>query len=427
MLAMKFVRENPNLVVEAARKKGITLNIRELLGVDEKYRTILQEVEVERSELNSASEAIAQIKNEADKDAAIEKMQKYKNTLNIKEARLKNFERQLRELLLEVPNIPDPSVPEGGGEEDNQEVRRWGEPTEFRFPPLEHISLMRDLDLGDFERGVKVAGMRGYFLKNEGALLSLALWQFSFEHLVGKGFTPLFAPALVRGESLEGTGHFPQAREDVYQVDDDLYLAGTSEIPLMSYHKGEILQEEDLPKKYVAFSPCFRKEAGSYGKDTKGLFRLHEFFKVEQLLLVKNDHQESVKWHEEITKNSEEILQALGIPYRVVALCSRELGRAHVKTYDIESWIPSEGRYRETHSSSYYHDFQTRRLGIRYKDASGDLHFAHSLNNTVLATPRILIAVLENNQQQDGSILVPEVLRKYIGKDIIKGHRSVLS
>ena len=420
MLDIKFIRENTDLVAEAARKKGITLNIRELLGVDEKYRAILKDVETLRAELNSASEAISHIKSDTDKGAAIEKMQQFKEDLGEKEARFKNFERQLRELLLEVPNIPDPSVPEGKGEEDNQEIRRWGKPAEFTFSPLDHVTLMHNLDLVDFERGVKVSGMRGYFLKNEGVFLSNALWQFSLEHLAGKGFTPIFAPALVRGEALEGTGHFPQGREDVYQVDDNLYLAGTAEIPLMGYHWGEALQESDLPKKYVALSPCFRKEAGSYGRDAKGLFRLHEFYKVEQLLLIRNDHQESVKWHEEITKNSEEILQALGIPYRVMVLCSGELGRAHVKTYDIESWIPSEGRYRETHSSSYYHDFQTRRLGIRYKDEAGNMHFAHSLNNTVIATPRILIALLENNQREDGSVVIPEVLRKYIGKDIIK-------
>ncbi len=279
---------------------------------------------------------------------------------------------------------------------------------------------MESLGLVDLERGVKVAGFRGYFLKGDAALMSVALWQLAFEMWTKKGFIPLIAPSLVREEGLMGSGWFPQGKEEVYKTQDDLYLTGTAEVPVTAFHQEEILDEKELPKKYVAFSPCFRREAGSYGKDTKGIFRLHEFAKVEQVILCRADHEESVRWHEEITKNSEEIMQALGIPYRVVVNCGGDLKLANVKTYDIEAWIPSENRYRETHSSSYYHDFQTRRLDIRYRDGEGKVRFCHSLNNTAIATPRILISLLENNQQKDGTVKVPEILQKYLSKDKIQ-------
>jgi len=268
----------------------------------------------------------------------------------------------------------------------------------------------------DLERGAKVAGFRGYFLKNDAVLLSFALWNFVLEEFIKKGFEPLMAPSLVRPEGFFGTGWLPQGEEEVYKVQDNLYLTGTAEVPMMAFHQGEILEESDLPKKYIAFSPCFRREAGSYGKDTKGIFRIHEFFKIEQVILCKADHEESVKWHEEITQNAEEIMQALDIPYRVVINCGGDLKLANVKTYDIEAWIPSENRYRETHSSSYFHDFQTRRLNVRYKDSEGKIRFAHSLNNTAIASPRILIPLLENHQKADGSAAIPAVLKKYMGK-----------
>ena len=332
---------------------------------------------------------------------------------------LKEIEAKWKELMLLVPNIPDPSVPEGKSDEENVEIRKWGEIPEWDFEPKSHIELAEKLGLADFERGAKVSGFRGYFLKGDGALLSLAVWQFVMLKMSEAGFTPFVAPSMVREESFLGTGWLPQGKDEVYKTQDDLYLSGTAEVPMMGLHKGEVLREEDLPKTYAAFSPCYRREAGSYGKDTKGLMRVHEFAKVEQIVLCEANHQESVKWHEEITRNSEEIMKALEIPYRVVVNCGGDLGLGQVKKYDIEGWVPSEGKYRETHSSSYFHDFQTRRLNIRYKDKEGKVRFAHSLNNTAIATPRILIHILENYQQKDGSIAVPEVLRKYLGKDII--------
>lgn len=418
MLDIKFIRENPDLIKEAAKKKRISFDVEKLLEIDKQRLELLKYVEERRAEHNAISKKIAGLEGKG-REAQIKTANALKENLEKQEDDLKQKEKLWQELMLEVPNVPDPSVPEGESEADNQEIRKWGEIPKFDFEPKSHIELMEKLSLVDLERGAKVAGFRGYFLKGDAAFLSVAIWQLAFEMWTKKGFVPLIAPSLCREESFIGSGWLPQGKEEIYKTQDDLYLAGTAEVPVMGFHQDEILDEKELPKKYIAFSPCFRREAGSYGKDTKGIFRLHEFAKVEQVILCKADHEESVKWHEEITKNSEEIMQALQIPHRVVVNCGGDLKLANVKTYDIEAWIPSEKRYRETHSSSYFHDFQTRRLNIRYKGNDGKIRFCHSLNNTAIATPRILISLLENHQQKDGSIIVPEALQKYIGKDII--------
>jgi len=419
MLDIKFIRENPDLIKEAARKKHIDFDVEKLLQTDEERRKILAETEDLRAQQNSASEKIPQIKEDEERQKLIAEMKLVKEELSGKEDQFKRVIKEWESLMLDVPNVPDPSVPDGNSDLDNQEIRKWGEIPDFGFEPKSHIELMEKLNLVDLERGAKVAGFRGYFLKGDAALISLAIWQLAFEMWVKKGYIPLIAPSLVREEGFTGSGWFPQGKEEVYKTQDDLYLAGTAEVPVMAFHREEILDEKGLPKKYIAFSPCYRREIGSYGKDTKGIFRLHEFAKIEQVILCTADHEESVRWHEEITKNSESIMQALEIPYRVVVNCGADLGLGQVKKYDIEAWIPSEKRYRETHSSSYFHDFQTRRLDIRYRDAEGKIRFCHSLNNTAIATPRILISLLENNQQKDGSVKVPEILVKYIGKNII--------
>ena len=280
---------------------------------------------------------------------------------------------------------------------------------------------MSKLDLADFERGTKVSGFRGYFLKNEGALLAFALWQFFLDNLVRKGFIPMIVPSLVRKQALVGTGYIPGGEDDLYKNQDGDYFAGTGEVATMSYYSNEVIDKTKLPVKFVSFSTCFRREAGSHGKDMKGFFRVHEFYKLEQVVLCEASHEESVKFHEEITKNVEDLLQSLNLPYHIVANCGGDLGLGQVKKYDIEVWVPSQNRYRETHSASYFHDFQTRRLNIKYKDADGKLKYTHSLNNTAIATPRIIEAILENNQQADGSVKIPEVLRKYMGgKESIK-------
>jgi len=378
----------------------VKVDIDRISAIDEKRRALIQEVDALRQEHKKFTGVSDEAKISKDK-------------ISHKEFELKAVEDEFNELMLQVPNVPDPSVPEGESDAENQEIRKVREPK--KFSGQDYLSIMKRLDMVDLERGVKVSGFRGYFLKNEGALLSLALWHFVFDFLVKKGFAPFLAPVLIRRENMVGTGWFPQVEEDIYKTQDDLYLSGTAEVPMMGYHADEILKEEDLPKKYVAFSPCYRREVGSYGKDTKGIFRVHEFYKIEQVVLCRADHQESVKWHEELTKNSEEIMQALEIPYRVVINCGGDLGLGQVKKYDIEGWIPSEGRYRETHSASYFHDFQARRLNIKYKDNAGKIHFIHSLNNTAIATPRILEAFLENNLREDGSIKIPEALQKYYG------------
>ncbi len=420
MLDIKFIRENPELIREAARKKRIDFDVSALLETDEKRRKFMTEIEDLRARQNKSSDEVIAITDPAEREAAIASLRELKDKIVERESAYKKVVERWQELMYEAPNIPDPSVPDGATDADNIEVRRIGTPRNFDFKIKSHIELARDLDLADFERGAKVSGFRGYFLKNEAALLSLALWQFTVDTVRKLGYHPFMAPALVREENLFGTGHFPQAREDVFKTQDDLYLAGTAEIPITGYFAGELMSENDLPKKYVAFSPCFRREAGAYGRDTKGIYRVHEFFKVEQFILGPSDHRQSVEFHEELTGNAESILQTLGLPYRVVILCGGDLGRAHVKTYDIETWIPSEGRYRESHSASYYHDFQARRFNIRYKDASGKINFCHTLNNTAIATPRILISILENYQNPDGSVTIPDALRKYIGKEKIE-------
>ena len=429
MLDIKFITENPDLVREAAKKKRVDFSVDELLKIDEERRAVLCEVEEFRAEKNSVSGDISGIKDESEKQKKIEEMKGLKEKLAQKENKLKEIEGKWKELMLQAPNIPDLSVPEGESEADNQKIRTWGEIPEFGSPPRDfepksHIELMEKLNLVDLGRGAKVAGFRGYFLKGDAAILSIALWQLAFDLWVKKGFIPMTAPSLCREENFTGSGWLPQGKEEIYKTQDDLYLAGTAEVPIMGFHKDEILEEKDLPKKYIAFSPCYRREAGSYGKDEKGIFRLHEFAKIEQVVLCKADHEESVRWHEEITRNSEEIMQVLGIPYCVVINCGADLGLGQVKKYDIEAWVPSEKRYRETHSSSYFHDFQTRRLNIRYRSNDEKLKFCHSLNNTAVATPRILISLLENNQLKDGSVKVPEVLKKYLGKDVISSENK---
>lgn len=419
MLDIKFIREHKDLIKSAAKKKHIEFDVEELLKIDNKRRELILEIEKMRAEQNIQSKVISETKDDVEKEKLINQMGVFKKQLVTKEDEFKKIEEKWKSLMLEVPNVPDLSVSDGNSDEDNQEIRKWGEIPKFDFEPKDHIELMKNLDLVDFERGAKVSGFRGYFLKNEAVTLSMAIWQLAFDEMIKNGFTPFIAPSMTKEESFKGTGWLPQGKDEVYSTQDDLYLSGTAEVPMMGYHANEILREEDLPKKYVAFSPCYRREAGSYGKDTKGLYRLHEFMKVEQIILCKADHQESVKWHEEILQNSEKIMEKLEIPFRVVVNCGGDLGLGQVKKYDIEGWIASRKKYGETHSASYFHDFQTRRLNTRYKNKEGETRFAHSLNNTVIATPRILISILENNQQKDGSILVPKVLQKYVGKEVI--------
>jgi seryl-tRNA synthetase len=428
MLDIKFIRENKDIVAAGAKKKHTAIDIDALLKLDDKRRELQTKIDEKRAEQNNASNAIASAKSDKERQELIVRMQNLKETLKLEEESIQTILKEWRTLMVQVPNVPDMTVPEGDSDADNKEVRRWpvpsevegGEPTKFDFEPKSHTELLLMHDMADYERGAKVAGFRGYFLKNDGARLVWALERFVQDRFTDKGFTPMIVPSLVRREAFVGTGYLPQSEEDLYKTQDGDYLAGTAEVATMGYYMEEVVEKKDLPIKFFSFSPCFRREAGSHGKDAKGIFRIHEFQKFEQVILCESSHEESVRLHEEITANSEELLRVLQLPYRVVINCGGDLGLGQVKKYDIEAWMPSEKRYRETHSSSYFHDFQARRLNIRYRDDEGILRYVHSLNNTALATPRILCQIVENNQQADGSITIPEVLRGYMGKDVIQ-------
>src|SRR3989344_2482260 len=420
MLDIKFIREHKDIVAAGAKKKHIKVDLDRLLELDDKRKELQATFDQKRAEQNVASNAIATA-SATEREALIGSMQSVKKALQEAEESLQEVLKEWRAIMVTVPNIPDVSVPEGESDEQNKEIRAWGEIPKFDFPIRSHVDLMLAHDMADFERGAKVAGFRGYFLKNDGARMAWALERFVQDRFMSReDFTPVVVPSLVRREPFMGTGYLPQSEEDLYKTQDGEYLAGTSEVATMAYYMNEMIEEKDLPLKFFAFSPCFRREAGSHGKDTKGLFRIHEFVKYEQVVLCEASHEESVRIHEELTENSEKLLQELQLPYRVVVNCGRDLGLGQVKKYDIEVWMPSEEKYRETHSSSYFHDFQTRRLNIRYRDASGAMRYAHSLNNTALAIPRILCQIIENFQQKDGSIKIPEALRQYMGREEIK-------
>lgn len=424
MLDIKFIREHKDIIKDASNKKKIPFDVDKLLSVDDERRALMTSIEAKKAEQNKMGLFIANpqhLGSAYQKTEVLEKMKVLKEEIKAEEEKLESVMKEWQELMLGVPNVPDMSVPVGESEDDNVEIRTWGEIPKFDFPIKDQIALCKDLDLADFERGTKISGFRGYILKNTGAQLEFALWQYTMNFLINKGYNPMIVPSLVRRETLLGTGYIPQGEDDLYKTQDGDYLAGTGEVATMSYYSGEVLDQAELPKKIIAFSPCFRREAGSHSKDTKGLIRVHEFFKLEQVILCEASHSASVDFHEELLRNTEEIMQALEIPYRVLLMCTADIGLGHVKKYDIEAWVPSQDTYRETHSASYFHDFQTRRLNIRYKDAEGKMRFAHSLNNTAIATPRILVSILENNQQADGSIKVPKVLVPYMnGVEVIK-------
>ena len=422
MLDIHFIRENVELIKAGAAKKHIEVDLARLIKVDDERKLIRQELDTKRAEQNRRSNEI-QINKGVEREKLIEQMQHLKAGMAEGEERLKQVMVEWQQLMLTVPNIPDMSVPDGESDADNMEVKRWGEPTAFSFAPKDHVELMTNLGMADFERGTKVAGFRGYFLKGDGVLLANAVWQLALKHFGAKGMTLMSVPSLVRREPFMGTGYLPQGEEDLYKTQDGEYLAGTGEVATMGYHMDEIVDMEKFPMKFLAFSPCFRREAGAHGKDVRGLIRVHEFFKWEQVVLCKAEHGESVRLHEWLNRNTEEFIELLNIPYHTVANCGGDLGLGQVKKYDIELWVPTEsegkGQYREISSASYFHDFQTRRLNIRYRDTEGNMRFPHSLNSTAIPTPRILVSIVENYQQPDGSIKVPEALVPYVEKSVI--------
>ncbi len=418
MLDIKFIRENKDIVELGAKKKHVKIDIGELIELDDKRRMLISSIEKKRTEQNLASQKIIRA-NAEDREKLIESMKHLKAGLEDEEEKLKNVMKKWQDMMLRVPNIPDISVPEGENEDFNKEIKAWGEKTNFDFEPKDHVELMTKLKMVDFERGAKVHGFRGYFLTGDGARLTFAIWQYALDFFSKKNLMPVIAPTIVRKLALYGTAHLPGDVEDFYMTQDNDVLAGTAEVPLMSFHSEEVFENGELPKRYLGFSPCYRREAGSHSRDVKGLIRVHEFYKFEQLILCEASHETSVALHEEINRNTEEFIESLMIPYRTVINCGADLGLGQVKKYDIELWVPKEYKYREISSASYFHDFQTRRLNIRYRDNEGKLRYAHSLNSTAIPTPRILVSLIENYQNADGSITIPEVLRKYMGKDKI--------
>ena len=416
MLDINFIRQNKEKVLKAAKNKNREVKIDEIIELDDKRRFFINQIQSLREQRNKIA------KNKPAPEI-IEEGKKIKQELQKLEKELNQIENQLNLLLSFVPNVPLDEVPIGKDALSNKVVKIWGQIPQFDFSPKSHIELGISLDIIDFERGAKVSGFRGYFLKNEGALLHLSLLFYVFQKLVKKGYVPIIAPAIVKGFTLFGCGQFPWGEKDTYKLnDEDTYLAGTAEQPVTSYFSGEILKEEELPKKFVAVSPCFRKEAGAYGKDTRGLYRLHEFWKVEQVIISKNNLDEAKKLHKELQKNSEEILEDLQLPYRRVILSTGEMGEPQIFKYDTEVWMPYRNAYGEIMSNSIMGDFQSRRLNIKYRKKDGSKEYCFTLNNTAIASPRILIAILENYQQKDGSIKIPTVLQPLTGFEKIKKH-----
>ncbi len=416
MLDAKFIRQNADLVKAGAKKKRVACDVDGFIALDSERRELGQRADELRSVQKSAGKDIAQASNE-ERPALLEAQKAVKTELKALEERLGAVETGMRDLQLVIPNVPADEVPEGADDTDNVEVRRVGEAPSFDFEAVDHIEIANRQGWLDIEAGARLAGSRNYVLIGDLALLEGAVLQFAFDHMIAKGFVPLSVPMLLRPEPLYGTGYFPGGEEQTYRTDDrdDLYLAGTSEVPVTALHADQILALEDLPKRYVARTTCYRREAGTYGKDTKGIYRVHQFQKVEQVILDVADEANSIEQHHAILRNSEEVMQALDLPYRVVNVCGGDLGVPHVQKFDIETWMPGRDAFGETHSASRFYDYQARRLGLRYRDAEGRVQHCHTLNNTVAASTRMLIALLENHKWGDGTVRVPEALRPYVG------------
>ncbi len=425
MIDLNDLRSRPDAYSDAAKKKRIAVDIPAFLKLDDERKSLLKDVEDMRGKKNAVSKEVPKLKG-PEKEKVIAEMKTLSDELKKKEEKLSAIETQWMHQQLLLPSIPLPSVPVGKDDTENKEIRKEGILPTFDFTPLDHVTLGEKLDILDIARGVKIAGARTYFLKGDGARLEYAILMFTLDHLRKKGYTPFIPPLLVHYPAMMGTSYFPGGEEQAYAVGvqkekdgalegDGAYLIGTSEVSVTSYHKDEVLKLSELPKRYCGISPCFRREAGTYGKDTKGLYRIHQFQKVEQVILCENNPEVSAAMHKEILTNAEEVVQALKLPYRVVDVCTGDMGRGQVYKNDIETWMPSRNGYGETHSCSTFYDFQSRRLNIKYEDAAGKKNFVHTLNNTCIASPRILIPILEMYQQKDGSVIIPDVLRPYMG------------
>ena len=419
MLDIKCIRENQKAVEKNCKNRNIKCDIVRLLELDDKRRKLMQEIEELNGEKNKLND---EIKNAEDKKTVIEKGKGVKEKLEKLKPELEKAEKEYKILLMQVPNMTHPDSPIGKDDSENKEVERYGKPAKFDFEPKGHEELMLDLDLIDFERGAKVAGAKFYFLKNEAVFLEQALINFAFEKLVKKGFIPIATPDLARDKVLLGIGYNPRGMEtQIYSVENsDLNLTGTAEIPMGGYHMDEIIPEEKLPLKYAAISHCYRTEAGSYGRHSAGLYRVHQFTKVEMFAYAAPENSEAM--HTELKNIEVEIFKELGVPFRVVDICTGDLGGPAQRKYDLEAWMTSRNDWGEITSTSNTTDYQARRLNIKIEKKDGKKEYAHMLNGTAVAISRALIAIIENYQQADGSVKIPEVLKKYMpeGMEIIK-------
>ncbi len=420
MLDIKIIRQDPDAVRAGAAKKRIPCDVDRILELDADWRAKSQAVDELRKEQNASSKAIGKALAGAapeEREKLLAGQKEAKAELKAKQDELGLVRQELDGLMLLVPNLPSEEVPEGADDGDNVELSRWGEPRRFDFEARDHISLAQAQDWIDLEAGARMSGARNYLLKGDLTLLEGAVMRFALDLMVARDFTPLSVPTLVRNETMVGTGYFPGGEDQAYRCDerDDLCLVGTAEVPITALHQGQILEASQLPLRYVAMSSCYRREAGTYGKDTRGLYRVHQFQKVEQVVIDVADEAQSIEHHQAILANAQDVLQQLELPYRVVNVCGGDLGQPQVQKFDIETWMPSREGYGETHSASRFHDFQSRRLNMRYRDKDGKVRFCHTLNNTVAASTRMLIALLENHQAEDGRVFVPEPLRAYLG------------
>ena len=415
MIDIKDIRNDPARFEKCARDKGFQVDIGRLVEIDgilRKTKGRLQDIVTEKNRLGGSMPKLSG----DERRRAIEQLSALKAEEQQARTAIRNEQPEFDTLMLQVAQPPDDDVPRGRNETENVEIRKEGRIRQFEFEPRDHLQLGLTLGIIDIERAVKLAGTRNYFLKGHGARLSWAVLQFAMDLMVSRGYVPLSVPVLVKDEAMFGTGFYPGSEEQTYRVEKDaLNLAGTAEVPLTAYHAGEILDAADMPLKYAALSSCFRREAGAAGRDTYGLYRIHQFDKIEQVVICRADAAESAALHEEILANAEAVMQALELPYRVVNVCTGDLGRGQAKKFDIEAWMPSRKGYCETHSASKFYDFQARRLQLRYKQGRSKPRFCHTLNNTVIATPRILIPILELYQNRGGSVSIPAVLRPYMG------------
>ncbi|MGH3258545.1 MAG: serine--tRNA ligase [Streptosporangiaceae bacterium] len=415
MLDKRFIRENPDAVKAAVRVKGIDLDVDELLHLDQAGRKLQHELDQAQARRKSSAKEYAQA-DEARRAALKTEHEELEAHLRSLRDQLAETNSKLQDLLLLTPTIPWPGAPVGPDESANVTIRTWGTPPEFDFEPLDHVDLLEQRGWADFARARKVAGERAYALTSDLVLLERAVHACAIDLLRAKDFTIVSVPSLVRQDALIGTGMFPAHREETYAVPaDDLYLAGTAEVALVGFHGGEILDHKQLPIRYAGISPCFRREAGSAGRDVRGLLRVHQFEKVEQFVICVADDEESDRWHAELLGTAEQLLQAFGLAYEVVECATGDMGAGKYRMNDINTWMPSLRAYRETHSCSSLHDWQARRANVRYRDSEGAVRFTYTLNNTAVATPRILAALVENFQTHDARVRVPAALRPYLG------------